>query len=128
MSKATASRVSHLPPTSALFAAFLGYNPVRTLLGGALTHLGSAKAAYLTGRSFFPGLISPPFMTGLRVAFDFAAAACAVAGVASWFRGGKYHHADEPEVTLTMGAGAADYAPATTSAETAGARTGVSGG
>jgi MFS family permease len=96
----TATRISHLPPTGALFAAFLGYNPMRTLLGGSVAHLSSAKALYLTGRSFFPSLISPPFMAGLRVAFDFAAGACAVAGVASWFRGGKYHYREETEMAL----------------------------
>ncbi len=94
---AAARRVSHLPPTGALFAAFLGYNPMQTLLGPALDHLSSARAAYLTGREFFPHLIASPFMDGLRLAFAFSAVACAVGGVASWLRGGKYVHQDEVE-------------------------------
>ena len=93
---ATAASISHLPPTSTLFAAFLGYNPMQTLLGPVLGHLPHASAAYLTGRSFFPHLISGPFMDGLKEAFDFAAAACVIAAIASWLRGGKYHYA-EPE-------------------------------
>lgn len=87
-----AAAKSHLPPTAALFAAFLGYNPMGTLLGPALTHLPSATVAYLTGPSFFPRLISSSFMVGLDIAFDFAAIACAVAAVASVLRGGKYVH------------------------------------
>ncbi len=89
---AAAARISHLPPTGALFAAFLGYNPVHSLLGPLLAHMPPAKVAYLTGRTFFSSLISAPFMGGLRVAFDFAVVACLVAGVASWLRGGKFHY------------------------------------
>jgi MFS family permease len=95
-----ASRIAHLPPVGTLFASFLGYNPVQTLLGPTLAHLPAAHAHYLAGRSFFPQLISGPFRTGLHEAFDFAAAACFVAAVASWLRGGKYHHVDEPEPHL----------------------------
>ncbi len=87
-----AARISHLPPTGALFAAFLGYNPVHSLLGPLLVHMPPAKVSYLTGRTFFSSLISTPFMGGLHVAFDFAVAACLVAGVASWLRGGKFHY------------------------------------
>ncbi len=87
-----AARISHLPPTGALFAAFLGYNPVHSLLGPLLLHMPPAKVAYLTGRTFFSSLISTPFMGGLHVAFDFAVGACLVAGVASWLRGGKFHY------------------------------------
>ena len=101
---ATAARVSHLPPTGALFAAFLGYNPMATLLGPALHALSPAHAAYLTGRSFFPHLVTAPFATGLREAFDFAAVACAVAAVASWMRGGKYHYVEGDELAGTTGA------------------------
>jgi len=102
-----AARVSHLPPTGALFAAFLGYNPMAQLLGPVLGHLPHARAAYLTGRSFFPSLVSPPFMNGLREAFDFAAGACAVAAVASWLRGGKYHYVEGAE----LGRSEAAYSP-----------------
>jgi MFS family permease len=93
VSAATATRVSHLPPVGSLFAAFLGYNPMATLLGpAALHHMTAAQAHYITGRSFFPHLISAPFGRGLQKAFDFAAAACLLGAVASLLRGGKYHH------------------------------------
>ncbi len=94
ISAAAATKIAHLPPTGALFAAFLGYNPVKTLLGPALVHMAPAKVSYLTGRTFFSSLISKPFMGGLHEAFDFAVVACLIAAVASWLRGGKYHYQD----------------------------------
>ena len=98
---ADAARVSHLPPVATLFASFLGYNPVATLLGPhVLGQLPAAQAHTLTGRSFFPHLISSPFHTALVYAFVFAIAACLVAAVASVLRGGKYHH---EEATLPAG-------------------------
>ncbi|WP_226351850.1 MFS transporter [Pseudonocardia sp. ICBG601] len=91
-----ADRVAALPPVGILFAALLGYNPIATLLGpqvlGALT---PTQSAYLTGRQFFPQLISGPFADGLTLALGFAAVACLVAAVASALRGGKYHHVDD---------------------------------
>jgi MFS family permease len=89
---AAASRVAHLPAVGSLFAAFLGFNPVATLLGPILPHLAPAHAAYLTGRAFFPRLIAPAFMSGLRAALDFAALACVLAALASALRGGRYVH------------------------------------
>ena len=89
---AYATRVAHLPAVGSLFAAFLGFNPVATLLGPLLPHLAPARAAYLTGRAFFPRLIAPAFMSGLRAALDFAALACVLAGLASALRGGRYVH------------------------------------
>ena len=95
VSPADATRISHLPPVATLFAAFLGYNPVKTLLGPhVLHHLSAANAHALTGRGFFPHLISGPFHTALVYAFVFAIAACVVAAVASLMRGGKYVHVD----------------------------------
>jgi MFS family permease len=91
---AQASRIAHLPPVASLFAAFLGYNPVKQLLGAQLHHLPAAQAAALTGRSFFPRLISGPFSDALGVAFTFAVIACVIAAVASALRGGKYHYRD----------------------------------
>jgi MFS family permease len=91
---ADASRLAHLPPTAVMFAALLGYNPIQMLLGSALTKLPASHAAFLTGHSFFPSLISAPFQAGLDIAFDFAIVACLVAAVASLLRGKRYVHDD----------------------------------
>jgi MFS family permease len=92
---ATADHVASLPPVSTLFAAFLGTNPMQHLLGHAvLAHLPPGHAAVITGREFFPALISVPFRQGLHAAFDFAIVACLVAAGASWLRGGKYVYSE----------------------------------
>jgi MFS family permease len=94
---AIAHRAGGTPPISVLFAAFLGYNPIQHLVGpAALGSLPAHAHAALTGRSFFPHLISGPFSDGLDTAFAFAIAACLVAAAASALRGGRYHHVDEP--------------------------------
>jgi MFS family permease len=106
VSAAHAAHVSHAPPVSVLFAAFLGYNPVEHLAGPhVLAAMSAHSRAIVTGRSFFPSLISGPFRTGLHEAFWFAILACLVAAGASALRGGKYHHDDAPQPT-------ADVAPA----------------
>jgi len=91
---ATAHAGAHLPPVSILFAAFLGYNPIEHLLGPhALAALSVHNRATLTGKSFFPHLISAPFRSGLHEAFAFAIVACLIAAGASLMRGGKYQYA-----------------------------------
>jgi MFS family permease len=95
VSNADATRIAHLPPVASLFAAFLGYNPMQNLLGAKLHTLPAAQQHALTGRGFFPHLISAPFHTALEYAFVFAAVACLVAAVASLLRGGKYHWSEE---------------------------------
>jgi MFS family permease len=88
VSPSVAHHVANLPPVGTLFAAFLGFNPVGTLLGpGVLASVGKAHAATLTGKTFFPQLISGPFHFGLVIAFSAAAAFCAVAAIASWWAG-----------------------------------------
>jgi MFS family permease len=87
-----AARIAALPPVSIMFAALLGYNPVQTLLGPAISKLPASHAAYLTGHTFFPSLISAPFEHGLSIAFDFAIVACLIAAGASMLRGGRYVH------------------------------------
>jgi MFS family permease len=94
---ATARSVSHLPPVSILFAAFLGYNPIQHLVGPhVLGALSAHNQALLIGRSFFPHLISEPFRSGLHATFAFAIIACLIAAAASLMRGGRYQ-ADEPD-------------------------------
>jgi len=48
----------------------------------------------LTGREFFPQLISGPFHQGLVIALSVSACLAALAGVASLLRGGRYVHID----------------------------------
>ncbi|MFD1676788.1 MFS transporter [Alicyclobacillus fodiniaquatilis] len=99
---ATAERVSHQPPVSILFASFLGYNPIRTLLGtNVLAHLSKANYATVTGRMFFPSLISPPFRSGLHDALIFAIIACLIAAFASWSRGRRYVHGEQTDEPST---------------------------
>jgi hypothetical protein len=76
---------------SILFAAFLGYNPMKQLVGQkVLGRLSPANQAALTGHTFFPKLISAPFHRGLTEAFIFATLACVIAALASWSRGTQY--------------------------------------
>jgi len=97
---ATAQHVAHLPPVSVLFAASLGYNPIQHFVSpSVLSHLTAHNHALLTGRLFFPQLISPPFRTGLHEAFAFAIAACLIAAAASLMRGGKYHDETAPRAS-----------------------------
>ncbi len=101
---AAAHRAGELPPVSILFAAFLGYNPIQHLVGPrVLASIGAHNRAILTGRSFFPHLISAPFRSGLHETFLFAIAACLVAAAASALRGGQYHHAEEPATARPAG-------------------------
>jgi MFS family permease len=100
VSPAAAHTVANEPPIGSLFSAFLGFNPVKELLGptGALQQLPPRQAAYITGRSFFPRLIEAPFASGLHLAFTFAAIATGIAIVASALRGRRYLHAAEATV------------------------------
>ncbi|KJE75431.1 MFS transporter [Ferrimicrobium acidiphilum] len=94
-----ASKVSHLPPISSLFAALLGYDPIKSILGASfLSHLPAHSVAVLSGHRFFPTLLSKPFSAGLNLAFLFGAIACVLAGIASLLRGKRYVHGQEEEL------------------------------
>jgi len=105
----TAAAVSHLPPITSLFASLLGYNPIRQILGpSVLSKLPASSVVTLSGRTFFPNLLSKPFAAGINVAFSFGAAACALAAVASLMRGGRYVHGTvgaEPARPASAGGG-----------------------
>jgi MFS family permease len=88
---AVAHQIGSLPPVSSLFAAVLGVNPVQHLLAsrGVLPSLPAASQRVLTGRQFFPALISGPFHHGLMIVFAVAAGLAAIAALASLLRGGR---------------------------------------
>jgi MFS family permease len=91
-----AHQVGTLPPVSSLFAALLGVNPIRHLLApsGALRSLPATSQQTLTGKQFFPHLISAPFHHGLVLVFGVAAALSVVAAIASLLRGGRQELTD----------------------------------
>jgi MFS family permease len=95
---AAAHHIGALPPVSSLFAALLGVNPIRHLLAsnGALAGLPAAAQRTLTGRAFFPSLISAPFHHGLAIVFATGAGLALLAALASLLRGARYIHQDVP--------------------------------
>nr|WP_231608106.1 MFS transporter [Streptacidiphilus albus] len=88
---AVAQHAASLPPVSTVFSAFLGANPVQTMLGpsGVLKTLPAHNAAVLTGNQFFPNLISAPFHHGLMIVFATATGMSLLAAAASLLRGGS---------------------------------------
>jgi hypothetical protein len=119
VSRTAAEHAAHLPAVSTLFAAFLGYDPIAHLIGAhQLSLLSASQQHALTGRSFFPSLISGPFQTGLHAALDFAIVASLAAAWASWLRGGRYvfretstNGVEAPDV-VTVGAGPDEHGSA----------------
>jgi MFS family permease len=91
VSASVAHDVANLPPVGSLFAAFLGYNPIAELLAPyhALQQPG-VNADVLTGKTFFPDLITQPFHSGLVVVFGAAAVMMLLGALASLFNPGRY--------------------------------------
>ena len=110
-----AAHVAGLPPVSTLFASFLGYNPIGSLLrpSGELARLPKADASVLTSKEYFPHLISGPFHHGLVIVFSVAIAMSVAGAVISLLRGGQFYFSEPGE-------------PAASEADTAGA-TGATG-
>jgi EmrB/QacA subfamily drug resistance transporter len=116
------------PPTSALFSAFLGYDPVRTLIMQLApylpvansiylsigTHSGSFYQAWLTidASTWFPTAIAPSVMNALREAFYFGAAMAGLAAVFSALRGKTYiYELEEHSPERKMGADSNETQP-----------------
>ena len=88
-----ASSLSEIPPTLALFAAFLGYNPMTTLISqlppAVSSQISPGAFSIITSTTWFPRAIAPPFMDAIHLAFYFNAGLAVVAAVASLMRGKK---------------------------------------
>ena len=83
-----AHQVGSLPPVASLFAAVLGVNPLQHLLAASrvLYTLPVAAQRTITGRRFFPDLISGPFAHGLVIVFAVSAGLAVIAALASLLR------------------------------------------
>ncbi len=86
-----ASLMQHVPVTGALFAAFLGYDPVKTLISSLPPQVASSippqAIATMEQRTWFPTAIAPAFMQALRTAFYISAIITFLAAIASALRG-----------------------------------------
>ena len=100
---ATAHEIGQAPPVASLFAAFLGYNPVHQLLAptGVLARLSADQVSVLTGRQFFPELISGPFHHGLVIVFSTAIVLLVIAAGVSLLRGGRYVYEEHAAAAVT---------------------------
>ena len=122
VSRSVAQTAANLPPVATLFAAFLGYNPIQTLLGGHIHAVSAHQQHILLGHTFFPSVISGPFATALTSAFTFGLAACLIAALASlvpakgqpWFGRGRRPVTDShaADALMVVPAGTLEYAGA----------------
>ncbi len=91
--------LTNLPPTAALFSAFLGYNPVDAILSALpaplVAMIPHSTFNTLTGTSWFPDTLANAFLPSLRTSFYIGAILSAIAAVLSALRGAKYVHGDE---------------------------------
>jgi len=85
-----------ISPTQSLFAAFLGYNPMLSVLNGlpqsVTATLSGQTIQTLTGLHWFPQAIAGVFMSSVQIAFYISALLCCVAAAASALRGKRYFH------------------------------------
>ncbi len=98
--------MSKIPVTSALFSAFLGYNPVGAILS-ALPHqltasLSPSAVATLTSKQWFPETIAPSFMGALRVSFYIGAVMAFLGAIVSALRGERTIAEEETKVSSTV--------------------------
>jgi EmrB/QacA subfamily drug resistance transporter len=89
-----ASKISSIPPTSALFAAFLGINPMKALIANlpanSTAELSSNTLNVLESNTWFPNAIAKSFLTALTAAFYIGASLSVIGAIASLLRGKKY--------------------------------------
>jgi MFS family permease len=100
VSAPVAAHIATLPPVSTLFSALLGYNPVQSMLApsGTLAKLPARNAKILTGRQFFPHLISGPFHQGLIIVFSAAVAMSVLGALVSLLRGKQFYYTEPSRV------------------------------
>jgi len=91
-----ADRLASMSPTNALFSAFLGYNPMGSILSSMDQHLVSTIPQQivitLTSRYWFPRTLQQAFMPALQLAFRIGAVLAGTAAVLSAMRGQRYVH------------------------------------
>jgi MFS family permease len=97
--------LSNIPPTAALFSAFLGYNPVNAILSSLpasfVAHIPQSTLTSLTGTTWFPQTLANAFIPSLRTSFYIGAILSAIGAILSALRGEKYIHEHEEIKTVS---------------------------
>ncbi|PYB68695.1 MFS transporter [Thermoplasma sp. Kam2015] len=90
-----------IPATSALFSAFLGYNPMATILGLLPSSFSSlispTSLSILEGTHWFPLALAPAFMKALHASFYAGAGILVIAALLSAFRGKRFIYGEDTE-------------------------------
>lgn len=96
--------MSKIPPTAALFSAFLGYNPVETILSqlpvSVINSIPHSALVTITSQFWFPSVLAPAFMESLRTVFYFSAILVFTATVISALRGKTIIYERDMSVTI----------------------------
>ena len=83
--------LSNISPTGAIFSAFLGYNPVSSVLSllpiNLVASIPQATLNTITGTTWFPSTLATAFMPAIRTSLYIGAALCVVAAILSAMRG-----------------------------------------
>ncbi len=91
--------ISNIPPTAALFSAFLGYNPLNSIFAALpaplIAFIPHSTFTTLTGTTWFPSTLAVAFMPALQTSFYIGAFLCGIAVILSALRGKNYIHEEE---------------------------------
>lgn len=91
-----ADQLAGLPPTNALFSAFLGYNPMGSTLEvmdpNVVSAIPQSVVDTLKSTYWFPQTLQQAFMPALRASFIIGAVLSAIAALLSAMRGERYVH------------------------------------
>ncbi len=89
-----ANQLATMSPTNALFSAFLGYNPMSSILksmdSSIVSSIPQQIVTTLTSNYWFPQTLQQAFMPALRISFIIGAVLCGIAAVLSAMRGQRY--------------------------------------
>lgn len=93
----------NMPPTNALFSAFLGYNPMGSILSSMDPSIANAIpkqiVTTLTSSYWFPQTLQLAFMPALRITFRVGALLTGIAAVLSAMRGQRYVHDTNDQIS-----------------------------
>ncbi|SMD31291.1 MFS transporter [Picrophilus oshimae] len=82
--------ISKMPATEALFSAFLGINPVPSILStvnkSVLSKIEKSTILYISGNTWYPHVLAPAFGSSFSMVFYIAFAITLISGIISIFR------------------------------------------